>query len=94
MHSSRLNLFIGFVLLLGAFPARAQEGDRPNIIFIFSDDHATEALGAYGGPLASLNPTPNLDRLADQGMLFGMRLSPIRSAHRAGPLFFPASTAI
>ena len=56
--------------LPGGTSAQAQQADRPNIVFIFSDDHAVQALGAYGGPLAALDPTPNLDRLADQGMLF------------------------
>lgn len=42
----------------------------PNIIFIFSDDHSPQAIGAYKGWLASLNPTPNIDKLASQGMLF------------------------
>lgn len=48
----------------------AQEGRRPNILFIFTDDHAPHAIGAYGGRLAKLNPTPNIDRLASQGMRF------------------------
>ncbi len=43
---------------------------RPNILFIFSDDHAPHAIGAYGSPFAKLNPTPNIDQLARQGMLF------------------------
>jgi arylsulfatase A-like enzyme len=50
---------------------RAQE--RPNILFLFSDDHAAHALSAYREHLAygaRLPPTPNLDRLARQGMLF------------------------
>ncbi|WP_176084691.1 sulfatase [Martelella sp. HB161492] len=38
---------------------------RPNIIFIMSDDHAARAISAYGG---GLNHTPNLDRLAEEGM--------------------------
>jgi Arylsulfatase A and related enzymes len=37
----------------------------PNIIFIMSDDHASRAISAYG---AGLNSTPNLDRLANEGM--------------------------
>ncbi len=41
--------------------------ERPNIIFVFTDDHATHALSAYG---SEINQTPNLDRLADEGMLF------------------------
>lgn len=45
-------------------------GQRPNILFIFSDDHAAQAIGAYGGRLKALNPTPNIDRLAAAGMRF------------------------
>lgn len=40
---------------------------RPNIIFIFTDDHCTQALGAYG---SRMNTTPNLDRIATEGMRF------------------------
>ena len=40
---------------------------RPNIVFIFSDDHALRALGAYG---SGLNETPHIDRLAHEGALF------------------------
>ena len=44
--------------------------ERPNILFIFTDDHALKSLSAYGGPLAKIAPTPHLDRLAKEGMLF------------------------
>jgi len=40
---------------------------RPNILFLYSDDHAAAAVSAYGSGLPA---TPNLDRLADQGMRF------------------------
>ncbi len=43
---------------------------RPNILFIMSDDHTTQAVGVYGSRLAGLNPTPNIDRLATGGMRF------------------------
>jgi arylsulfatase A-like enzyme len=43
---------------------------RPNILFVFSDDHAPHAIGAYNGWLKSVNPTPVIDRLASEGMLF------------------------
>ncbi len=43
---------------------------RPNIVFIFSDDHAYQAISAYEDRLASVAPTPNIDRIADQGMRF------------------------
>ena len=42
---------------------------KPNIIFIMSDDHAAHAITAYGGLYDSLAPTPNIDRLADEGMI-------------------------
>ena len=48
----------------------AQESKRPNILFIMSDDHAAHAIGAYGGRLAVLDPTPVIDTLAEEGMLF------------------------
>jgi arylsulfatase A-like enzyme len=40
---------------------------RPNIVFVFTDDHAAQAIGAYG---SVINETPNIDRLAREGMLF------------------------
>jgi N-acetylglucosamine-6-sulfatase len=42
----------------------------PNILYIMSDDHAAHAIGAYGSRLAKLDPTPTIDRLAKEGMLF------------------------
>lgn len=44
--------------------------DRPNVLFIMSDDHTTQAFGCYGSRLAELNPTPVLDKLASEGMVF------------------------
>jgi arylsulfatase A-like enzyme len=44
--------------------------ERPNILFVFTDDHAAHAVGAYGGRLANVAPTPTIDRLAREGMLF------------------------
>lgn len=43
---------------------------QPNIIYIMSDDHAYQAISAYGGPLAGIAPTPNIDRIAANGILF------------------------
>src|SRR5690606_34830224 len=40
---------------------------KPNIVIILSDDHAYQAVSAYGGKLAQ---TPNIDRIARQGVLF------------------------
>ncbi len=43
---------------------------RPNIIWIYSDDHAVNAVSAYGGRLAEVAPTPHIDRIAKEGALF------------------------
>ena len=68
----------GFLKLLGgttlAWAASrcvraAARGDRPNILFIMSDDHTAQAIGAYGSRLAALNPTPVIDTLARDGIL-------------------------
>ena len=45
----------------------------PNIVFVFSDDHAYQAIGAYG---SKVNETPNIDRLAKEGMRFDRCLVP------------------
>ncbi len=44
--------------------------ERPNIIFIMADDHATQAISAYGHPISQLAPTPNIDRIAKEGVIF------------------------
>ncbi|QQE13864.1 sulfatase [Planctomycetota bacterium] len=49
------------------FAEQASQPEKPNIVFIFSDDHALRAIGAYG---SGLNETPNIDRLANEGMVF------------------------
>tara|TARA_B100001750_G_scaffold209354_1_gene189059 strand:+ start:91143 stop:92822 length:1680 start_codon:yes stop_codon:yes gene_type:complete len=46
------------------------ESKRPNIVFIMADDHAIQAISAYGHPVSQLAPTPNIDRLAKKGALF------------------------
>ncbi|MBI1372063.1 MAG: sulfatase-like hydrolase/transferase [Phycisphaera sp.] len=57
------------VCLISSAAARAAD-PRPNIIFIFSDDQAYQAIGAYGYPVGKIAPTPNFDRIAKDGMLF------------------------
>jgi len=67
-HLVRRSLTVLAGLLPLAAPAAAQiAADRPNIIFIFTDDHAAHAISAYG---SKINVTPNIDRLAREGMRF------------------------
>ena len=60
-----INRLLALITVLYFTQAFADE--RPNIVFIFSDDHAFQAVSAYG---SVLNKTPNIDRLATEGMLF------------------------
>lgn len=50
-----------------ACAAALSAAERPNILFIFTDDHASHALSCYG---SKINETPHLDRIAKEGMLF------------------------
>ena len=64
-------LALAFLLLLAPTPAPGWRQDpndkRPNIVFYYPDTISAEALGTYGHPLVQ---TPNVDRLAKQGVLF------------------------
>ena len=51
--------------LLGVLSSAGAE--RPNILFIFTDDHAAHAISAYG---SKVNRTPHIDRIAEEGMRF------------------------
>lgn len=63
--------FFSFLAFSGLILNLAHSADkRPNIVFVFSDDHATQAISSYGGILAEVAPTPHLDRLAAEGMRF------------------------
>jgi len=55
---------------LTQFRAASQPTRQPNIVWIYSDDHAQAAVSAYGGHLAKVAPTPNIDRIAQKGMRF------------------------
>lgn len=66
------SLLLGLSLLmlglpLGQAQSRRTPTQRPNIIFIMTDDHAAHAISAYGSKLIQ---TPNIDRLAKEGMKF------------------------
>ena len=55
------------VLSLLLAPVLARGADRPNILFIMTDDHAAHALSCYG---SRINQTPHLDRIAKEGVRF------------------------
>jgi arylsulfatase len=57
-------------LLAASFAATAYAADKPNILFIVSDDTGYGDLGPYGGGEGRGMPTPNIDRMAAEGMTF------------------------
>jgi arylsulfatase A-like enzyme len=60
--------FVLFSLVVAAILLRPSViAGAPNILFIFSDDHAQHAISAYG---SRVNQTPNIDRLAKEGVRF------------------------
>ena len=65
MHGPLQTLFALALFLLAAAPARTQE-QQPNLVVIFIDDMAYADIGPFGGKI----PTPNLDRMAAEGMRF------------------------
>ncbi len=52
---------------LGSCSSQDDRPAKPNILFVFADDHAYQAIGAYG---SRINQTPNIDRLSQEGMRF------------------------
>ena len=64
--------WFALVVLVGTGVGGAAETarGRPNIVWLFADDHAYQAIGAYGGRLGGENLTPNIDALAREGMVF------------------------
>jgi len=73
-HTAALRL--GLVLALAACRAHPAEPpkplapERPNILFVMADDHSANAIRCYGSMLGRYALTPNLDRLAGEGVRF------------------------
>jgi len=66
----RITLSVTLLALILSFTAcseKVEEKQRPNIVFIMADDHAYQAISAYSDKLIQ---TPNIDRIAHEGMLF------------------------
>ena len=73
-----LRLLFSALALLTVFPPlpiTADEKTKPNIVFLFCDDLTVQAISAYGHALKLLE-TPNMDRIAKEGMLFGRCVVP------------------
>ena len=67
MKCNSLLLFLPVLILVNLVMTVAATADRPNIIFLMTDDQRCDNLGCYGPPEFK---TPNIDKLAKQGVLF------------------------
>jgi len=75
-------LLVGFALCAGTGAALAQEGRRPNFIIVFTDDQGYGDLGCFGSPDIE---TPNIDRMAAEGLRFtSFYAAPFCGPSRAG----------
>jgi len=80
IQSNILRSYLSFILIVPFFIFGCKNNNeeeetttqqkRPNIVFIMSDDHAEQAISAYGHPISQLAPTPNIDRIANNGAKF------------------------
>ena len=70
----RAIIFVSILFSKGGLSAAdkpiRQAQDRPNIVFVLVDDHAWEAVSAYGSYLKDYATTPTIDRLGEEGMRF------------------------
>ncbi len=83
-RSALLFALLGLFILNACSNENQAESDRPNIIFVMTDDHGYQAISAYGSDLID---TPNIDRLANEGMLF-------RRAYVSNSICAPSRAAI
>lgn len=58
------------ILLTFSCQKKEEAPTKPNIIYIMADDLTTQAISTYGGIYKDIAPTPNIDRIATEGMVF------------------------
>ena len=61
--------FLAVISLTSSDLNEEKKENKPNIIFILSDDHTTNAISAYGGLYKDIAPTPNIDKIANEGAI-------------------------
>lgn len=69
--TNRTIIFLTFLVIITSCNSEKRIPlKKPNIIYIMADDLTTQAISAYGGIYKDIAPTPNIDRVAKEGMLF------------------------
>ncbi len=70
MKNIKVSILFVVLVLASISCSRQKAPIQPNILFIMSDDHAWQAVSAYDHPIGRLAPTPQIDRIAHEGMIF------------------------
>lgn len=65
-----LNFMLLSAMAIANSNCKTPEQSRPNILYIMCDDHSHQTISAYGSAVSHLAPTPNIDRIANEGMRF------------------------
>ena len=69
-QTSKIATTLLLACIIASSATLVHAADKPNILFLFSDDHALNAISAYGGRLKKVAPTPNIDQIAKEGAIF------------------------
>ena len=80
-------------VIAALFALSAQAADKPNILFVVSDDTGYGDLGPYGGGVGRGMPTPNIDRMASRGYTAGEEAFPDERFRRSCPTALPSLPA-
>ncbi|GAA3615084.1 sulfatase [Flavivirga amylovorans] len=64
-----MNRILQYIFLLFFIGSTFAQSKKPNILFIMSDDHTSQAVGVYNSRLTKLNPTPVIDQIAKEGII-------------------------
>ncbi|MGQ1910341.1 sulfatase family protein [Marinifilum sp. RC60d5] len=70
MKRNLIGISLAVLSLISVSCSQPEVKQKPNIIYIMSDDHTTQGIGVYGSRLAALNPTPTIDAFAEEGIVF------------------------
>lgn len=87
MISRFVIIFAMLALSAGNASLVPDKQSRPNIIWIYADDHASQAISAYDERFREIAPTPNIDRLAKEGAIF-------RNSYVANAICGPARACV
>ena len=92
--NSKLILILCLLFIGCGKSTQKKQNQTPNIIFIMSDDHTSQAWGIYGGVLEKYAINQNIKRLAAEGVVLENVFAPTLFVFPVGPPYLQANTVI